>query len=393
MERNQKNKTKGNGEGTIYKNNKTGLYIGQYVVNGKRKSVYQRKNEKIGDFKKRFNNILSSINQGSYIESDNISLYSILINHIEQKHKDGITTDRSYSRDLETLQATERCCKNFIYKSINKVLVEDIEDSKERIRKYSKTVIDKIWRLLYKGFKIAYSRRRILFNIMDDETLTKPISLKEFKKIEALTIDEENKLLHILDNEEREHKYRNIVKAQLISAMRIGELLARTKDDYNKTEKTLLVNNTLTQDKDYRIILGEHTKTFNKRTGIDSGARTLILIGDLAKLENIIIEQINKKVTNIYNLLFWNYKKNTFITPSEINSWLKRLNKKYNITKNSLSTHVLRHTRITRWREQGMDIQIIQYLVGHVEGSPLTTNTYTSIFDNFVKQELEKKSI
>lgn len=45
-------KEKGNGEGTIYQNPKTELYIGQYVYNGKRYSVYQKKNEKKGDFKK-----------------------------------------------------------------------------------------------------------------------------------------------------------------------------------------------------------------------------------------------------------------------------------------------------------------------------------------------------
>ena len=60
-------KQKGNGEGTIYKSSRTGLYVGQYVQNNKRHSVYQRKNEKIGDFKKRFNDILSSIHTGTYI--------------------------------------------------------------------------------------------------------------------------------------------------------------------------------------------------------------------------------------------------------------------------------------------------------------------------------------
>ena len=41
MARNQKNKEKGNGEGTIYLNKKTDLLIGQYTIDGKRKSVYQ----------------------------------------------------------------------------------------------------------------------------------------------------------------------------------------------------------------------------------------------------------------------------------------------------------------------------------------------------------------
>lgn len=46
MERNQKNKEKGNGEGTLYTNKNTGLLVGQYCYNGKRKSIYQKKNEK-----------------------------------------------------------------------------------------------------------------------------------------------------------------------------------------------------------------------------------------------------------------------------------------------------------------------------------------------------------
>lgn len=43
----KKTKSVGNGQGTIYKAKKTGLYVGQYVRNGKRYSVYQKKNEKL----------------------------------------------------------------------------------------------------------------------------------------------------------------------------------------------------------------------------------------------------------------------------------------------------------------------------------------------------------
>lgn len=96
-------KVKGNGEGTLYRSSRTGLYVGQYVTNNKRHSVYQRKNEKIGDFKKRFNDILSSINTGTYIEKSNETFISILEKHIEQKHNDGITSDSGYLRDLYSI--------------------------------------------------------------------------------------------------------------------------------------------------------------------------------------------------------------------------------------------------------------------------------------------------
>lgn len=44
--------------------------------------------------------------------------------------------------------------------------------------------------------------------------------------------------------EERNHPYRNIAKMQSISGMRIGEVLARSKDDYNKDTKQFDVHNT-----------------------------------------------------------------------------------------------------------------------------------------------------
>jgi len=92
----------------------------------------------------------------------------------------------------------------------------------------------------------------------------------------------------------------------------------------------------------------------------------------------------------MYNLLFWDYEYNTFISYHEINAWLRRLNEKYKITPKNLSSHVLRHTRITRMREAGIDIKVIQYLVGHVEGSSITNDVYTSISDDFIEKELKK---
>ena len=118
MERSQKNKEKGNGEGTLYTSSKTGLLVGQYCYNGKRKSVYQRKNEKTTDFKKRFNKIIVSINEGTYIGKSSETLETIIERHIEQKNKDGITSANSYKRDKETLEQIRKCCSNFIYKPV-----------------------------------------------------------------------------------------------------------------------------------------------------------------------------------------------------------------------------------------------------------------------------------
>lgn len=391
-EKKQKKKRKGNGEGTIYYNKTKKRWVGQYVFEGERKSIYQRKSETLSDFKKRFNKIINEINQGTYLKKSVETVVTIAEQHIEIKHEDGITSDRSYKREIETLEAIKKCCSNFCNLPIQKVTIKNIESAKKNIRKYANSVIEKIWRLLTKAFDIACSpaRRILMYNIMRDETLKKPISIKETQKVKALTHKEFEKLTKILDNEERNHKYRNIVKMQGISGMRIGEVLARSKNDYNKKNNNFNVHNSLTQDEEYRTILGKHTKTFNKRTQVDEGQRYLPLDNEMFKeLNEIIKEQCNKKISNIYNLLFWNFEKNTFITPSEINSWLYRLNNKYKICEDKLTTHRLRHTAITYWNERHIPLDVIQYLAGHVQGSDVTGDVYINTTLDYVNMTLK----
>ena len=308
--KNKKTKSVGNGEGSLYYSETLGRWIFQYYdTQGKRQTMKQKKKESVKDFKARATQVKNELNTGTYIAKSTETVVTIAEQYIKNKHADGITSDRSYARDLETLEQIKKTCPNFCNLSIQNVTIKHLEEAKKEIKEYANSTIDKIWCLLGKVFSIACSpsRKILIYNLMLDETLKKPISVKKTKKVKPLNNKELEKLNSILDNEERTHPYRNIVKMQGISGMRIGEVLARSKEDYNKTTKQFNVHNTLTQDEKYHVILGKHTKTYNKKTQIDEGQRYLPLDNNLFRELVEIIEEQQKNIPPVLDIQTYDY--------------------------------------------------------------------------------------
>lgn len=375
-ERNQKNKSKGNGEGTIYLNKTKKILVGQYSINGFRKTIYQKKSESTTEFKKRFNKIINEVNQGTYIEKNNKSFIDILKEHVQNKYDTNKVSARTHIRDLETVKQIEKTCKDIIDIPIQKITVYNIREVLPNLTVYSNNSIDKIYRFINKTFKIALSDRLIQFNPMDNESMSKPKSDIANKKIEALTVQEHKKLLEVL--EQQEHKYKYIILLQLYTGMRIGEVLALSLKDIDYKGNTITISRTLTRDINDKTIMGDTTKTENSK-------RTILIDN---KIKMILKQAQKKQVTNIKGVLFYDNIKNTYITPSEVNCYLKRLNKKENITSN-LHTHMLRHTFATRCIESGMQPKALQKMLGHKK-IQTTLDIYTSVCKEYSQNEFDK---
>ena len=204
-------------------------------------------------------------------------------------------------------------------------------------------------------------------------------------KIEALNPEEEKRLIEALENSRSIYSYACLL--QLYTGARIGEILAICKDSIDLEKNTITIQRTITKDKNSKLYLSDHTKGYKITNNVDKGKRTFSMRPEVLEIVKFLLE---KKRKNPKGLLFWDKKKHKLIRPNYINQYLKTLNRDSRITEKPLHTHVLRHTFITRCVESGMNLKALQYLVGHIRGSSITLDIYTSISDDFLKKELEK---
>ena len=218
--------------------------------------------------------------------------------------------------------------------------------------------------------------------------IIKPISKKLDKKIDALTIEEQQRL-------EKQLKISNdpfvdIFYIALYTGMRVGEILALCSDDIK--EDKIIVTKTLTRNADDKYVLGNTTKTY-------AGQREIPIINDLKP----IIYKLLPKTDYWFKIDF-----QTFASPILVNAHFKRvckdaeiriyktnsskLNKngdKIQYKSSQVNTHMLRHTFATRCIEAGMSPVVLQKILGH-KNIEVTLNTYTSVFDKYKQKEIDK---
>lgn len=363
-----------NGEHSIFYDNSSECYKGQIVVgyypNGrvKRKSVFGKTKTEV---RQKLKQVELGIMSDTYVDESTITIYQLGKQIQDDKLNFNEIKQATYHRNLETLKHLESIHSIPIQRA-NETLLKSFLLSQVG---YSQSTIDKAYITLQSVFNEAVKRNIIKKSPMAN--IKKPKSKAVKEKVRALTVDEQARLINVLQT--KDIKYSQQMLLSMFTGLRMGEINALHVEDINLLFNTITVKRTISRGEKGEAFISDTAKT-------EAGRRTIRFT---AGVKDIFEDCLRYKESG----LIFTTERGGMITTNQVNMELSRLFAKYDVLDKTVAgkvtCHSLRHTYATRCIEAGMQAKTLQILLGHTDVKT-TLNTYCDVFDSLKQEEQSK---
>lgn len=238
-----------------------------------------------------------------------------------------------------------------------------------------------------------------IFNMaIDDELISRNPTIRALDQIEgsqtqreSLTAEQQDSLLKFAKNNDPD-MYRKLVF--LIDTMcRVSEFSGITWDDIDMKERMITIDHQL----QYKKYINEEHSKFHIETTKGKEIRVVPMTDRLYKVLKemktyYFITRSDMEVDGVKDFVFLSSTGKLVhadIFRNELSRFLDAYNKSGKYKIEYLTPHILRHTGCTRNAENGMDMKVLQYLMGH-KSSKVTNEVYNHVTQERLKQEVLK---
>lgn len=203
---------------------------------------------------------------------------------------------------------------------------------------------------------------------------------EERRKVQPLTIEQAQHLLQVVQGTMMEP----FIALAVVMGMRHGELLALRWQDIDLAQGTLAIHHSLTRDEDYRFVVGD-PKTA-------SSERIIVLpqpVCDMLRTHRVRQQEARLKAGSSWqqhDLVFCT-QKGVYLWPGNVRRRFYRLLKRAGLPQ--IHIHDLRHSAATLLRNMGVDLKVIQEILGH-STLDMTANVYSHVLPSMQQEAVEK---
>ena len=326
------------------------------------------------EVKQKLVEIESNLQKGTFIDRSSLTVANWLTSWLEDYKKQSIKPS--------TYKRYDTMIHNYMIPSLGGIKLQQIKP--EHIQKMinslgeqglSPRTIQYVHRVLSMALSQAVENEILLKNPAKPTNLPK----RRKKEARALTRDEQAAFINALNDDPLE----KAIKFVLATGVRVGEMLALTWNDIDFDNGKVKINKNL-QRIDGNIIITT-PKT-------EKGKRDIPLLPETAQL--LKTQKKHQLEQRLKAGSAWEKGEYVFSTSlgtpldkSNINRTIHRICKTEGIK--PFSVHVLRHTFATRGLEAGIDLKVMQEILGHASLA-MTADTYSHVMPDKKKENMEK---